>query len=578
VLAEASLSTRLKQEVASALNTAAKAMKLELAEAPAHPLYIRTRLKGFAPAMIDVSASRWANVLSLLRKALTIAGMADEYCRKRAPIAPVWDAALKRIEDKWLRNRLTAFARSASAMGIRLDEVTADTLEAYREHLEGTELVKTPNDIHRALCIAWNHAVETVPLWPQVRVEVPQYRKQYALDWRDFPESLLNDLEDYLHYLAGDDILTGCPDPLRPATIKGRRETLREYLTAIVLAGRDPATITCLADTVGLQDFETGLRFFLKRVPKTETASKAASSPKPADAPNGPNTPNAPKENKALALRVANMVLPIAKYWVRVPEPQLKAMREMRDRLREKRKLSRMGEKSRTRLKQFDDPKIVRALARLPLELIKKVDKDLEPEDTPSYRQALLYQQAVAIELGLRLVLRIENLANIEIGRHLTWTKNGVMHVAIPGHEVKNGVDITRQLPPSTAAMIETYRKRFRPVLCKRASDHLFPGSNGGAKQKGWLSKQISTCIKKEIGIEMHAHLFRHFAAKTYLDAHPGAYGVVKLLNGHRSVDTTAQIYADGSEAGAAYRHYDKLLESLRGDSRDRNSESEPRS
>jgi len=291
-----------------------------------------------------------------------------------------------------------------------------------------------------------------------------------------------------------------------------------------------------------------------------------------------PKSSNAPKVNKQLALRVANIVVSVAKYWAKVPEPHLKAMQEMRDRLREKRKASRMGEKSRTRLKQFDDPKTVRALARLPLDLVEKVNDQLGPTETPTYRQALLYQQAVAIELGLRLVLRIENLANLEMGRHLTWTKNGVMHVSIPAHEVKNGVDIVRQLPPSTAEMIETYNKRLRPVLMKVPSNHLFPGSDGGAKQKGWLGKQISTCIKKEIGIEMHAHLFRHFAAKTYLNAHPGAYGVVKLLNGHRSVDTTAQIYADGSEAAAAHRHYDMLLDSLRDDGRDGNPEPEARS
>jgi hypothetical protein len=67
----------------------------------------------------------------------------------------------------------------------------------------------------------------------------------------------------------------------------------------------------------------------------------------------------------------------------------------------------------------------------------------------------------------------------------------------------------------------------------------------------------------------MHAHLFRHFAAKTYLAAHPGAYGVMRLTHGHKSVNTTTAFYADGSEADAAHRHYDAHLARLRENSRD---------
>ena len=57
---------------------------------------------------------------------------------------------------------------------------------------------------------------------------------------------------------------------------------------------------------------------------------------------------------------------------------------------------------------------------------------------------------------------------------------------------------------------------------------------------------------------------FRHIATKLYLDAHPGAYGVVRLLHGHKSVDTTTRFYC-GEETAAAIQHYDAHILNVRG-------------
>ncbi len=539
VRADEQVPPRLQQDIASALHTLAKALGKGLTGAPAEPFYIRARLKGFAPAIIGVTPSRWANVLSLHRKALTLAGLGDLYTRKRVPLLPIWAEALALIPEDHLKYRLSAFGRYCSALGIRPDQVDDEILKAYWAHLEQTELSRRPQDLHRELCVTWNKVAELVPEWPQQRVEVPQYRAWYSLDWDAFPQSLRDEVDQYLYYLSGEDTLKGCPKPLRPASIKGRRETLRAYLTAVVGEGA-PATLTCLADAVQIEAFERGLRFFLKRVPKTE---------------------NAPKENKSFAARVAYVIITLARYWVKVDEAHLDAMLKLGERLRERNKPRGMGEKSRTRLKQFDDPKQVVALARLPLNLIK----DTPATGRPTYAEALKFQTAAAIEILTLTCLRMQNLANLEIGRQITWTpKSHVMHICIPGDEVKNGMPITRVIPPESAKLIETYIERYRPVLLKAPSDHLFPGREGGAKQKAYLSRRISDCIKRKTGLVMHAHMFRHFAAKTYLDAHPGAYGVVRLLHADKSVDTTTAFYADGTEAAAAFRHYDAHLAKLR--------------
>jgi integrase len=62
----------------------------------------------------------------------------------------------------------------------------------------------------------------------------------------------------------------------------------------------------------------------------------------------------------------------------------------------------------------------------------------------------------------------------------------------------------------------------------------------------------------------MNVHLFRHLAAKMYLEAFPGAYGIVRLLLGHKLLQTTIDAYC-GTETTAAFRQYDIYIEKLRG-------------
>jgi integrase len=76
---------------------------------------------------------------------------------------------------------------------------------------------------------------------------------------------------------------------------------------------------------------------------------------------------------------------------------------------------------------------------------------------------------------------------------------------------------------------------------------------------------QISKFLRRECGLQVNPHLFRHIAAKLYLDAHPGAYGVLRLVHGHTSVETTTRTYC-GAETAAAMRHFDDHVLRLRRD------------
>jgi integrase len=91
----------------------------------------------------------------------------------------------------------------------------------------------------------------------------------------------------------------------------------------------------------------------------------------------------------------------------------------------------------------------------------------------------------------------------------------------------------------------------------------LFPGRAGGRKSLNALRGQICKAVHRHTGMRVHPHLFRHAAAKLYLDANPGAYEVVRRVLGHRSINTTTTFYT-GLETAPVVRHFDQVILGLR--------------
>lgn len=111
--------------------------------------------------------------------------------------------------------------------------------------------------------------------------------------------------------------------------------------------------------------------------------------------------------------------------------------------------------------------------------------------------------------------------------------------------------------------MLDYYVTVFRPVLLPQPSRHLFISQSGSAKGPSALAKQFSAFIRREIGVTVHPHLMRHFAAHIFLEKNPGQYEVVRRLLSHKNTSTTVKLYA-GLEDAAAFERYDHLIKRLR--------------
>jgi integrase len=171
------------------------------------------------------------------------------------------------------------------------------------------------------------------------------------------------------------------------------------------------------------------------------------------------------------------------------------------------------------------------------------------------------------VEFLLMGQMRISNLSTLDLERNIVRTRasgRGAVHLVVRAENVKNEVAIEAELPSDTVKLLDLYLNRYRPLLLTCPSPWLFPGSRDGAKSRLTLGIQISKFLLRESGLRINPHLFRHIGAKLYLDAHLGAYGVMRLMLGHRSVDTTTRSYC-GAETAAAMRHFDAHVLRLRG-------------
>jgi integrase len=534
IASEASLTQRRRQETCSALRTVGRAIGRRLEEIPANPRQLRERLVPLTPAMVGVSPGRWANIVSLVRGALKLAGLTAIPGRSTEPLAPEWLALFRHLNDRRLREGLSRFARYCGRLGITPSEVNEAIATSFLAALENDGLIRNPRQVHRTMCVAWNRAAQIIAAWPPSGLSVPQYRQTYSLPWEVFPSSLRNEIGRYFERLSGKDLLAELDfRPLRAASINSYHQLLRAFLSALVRRGRDPQSFQSLADVVGVETVKDGLRFFLERAGGDKTKQ---------------------------TYNIARMLTAMARYWVKVDKDHLDQLRAICRRLDGGK--AGMTPKNRARLRQFDDQGNVDSLVTLPQRVLARQNRRTDP----TRADALQVQSALMIELLLLVPARIGNLACLDIERHIVRTRaggKGAVHLVVPEEEVKNGVAINAKLSPDTVRLLDIYLERYRPLLLERPSSWLFPNRSGGPKSRHTLALQICKFVRSQCGLTINPHLFRHIGAKFYLEAHPGAYGVIQLVLGHRSYDTTIRAYC-GTENAAAMRHFDEHVLHLR--------------
>jgi integrase len=527
----ASLPERRRQEMASALRTIGRVLDRPLERIPAIPRLLAIRLSDVAPRAAGISQARWNNVRALARAAIALVRPVSPG-RQLNELSPAWKLLVDHL-GRGIRASLSRFLRFCSAHGIGPENVCQETFDQFRLFLSEALLP----DLEKALIRtkrAWRAAQE-LESWPRLTVEVPDRSKKWTLTWESFPASLREDFNRWRDRLAGRDMLDEMPvRAVRGTTLRMREWQVRAFASALVLRGRNPATILSLADLLEIEAFKEGLRYWLERNGNKQTPATGG---------------------------IAACLMAIARHHVRLDRPQLDRLATIARRLTPDQR--GLTESNRARLRQFDDAGNVHSLLTLPATLMR-----LAVRNPDRRRTAVQAQVAVAVEILLMAPIRLGNLAQLDLERNLIRPGRGnAVHIVVEAENVKNREPLEYPLPAQSVRLLQTYIDDFRPSLVPASSSALFPGRIGGPRNPQSFGQQLSKAIRDHTGLRINPHLFRHIAAKLFLDQNPGAYEVMRRVLAQRSISTTTSFYT-GAETAAAVRHFDETILKLRGDGR----------
>ena len=522
-----------RHDVASGLRSFVKKMHLPI-DTPVPPApELRKMIAGVTPLMLGIKRpGTWKNIRGHLQFALAHVGLATVPRRYSQKPSARWEQLLKPLVYGE-RYKLSHIARYCTTINIEPEQLDDAVMARLLEDLRDRSLKAEPERVHRDATVMWNRLANADPAWPQQRLAVVDNRDCYSLPWESFPEPLRQDIEAWLAHLAGADPFKPRNfSPLRPASLKTRKNQLRLYLSALVLSGVDPALLVSLKAAVTLERAKIGFMFFWKR---------------------------AGQQPSHHASQIAGMVLSIARHWAKLPKKSIEAIKESAFTLRVEQ--SGMTEKNQARLRPLNDPQ--RALEYAGL--TEKLAGEVYAAGPPTRTLAVQLQTILAVEILSLMPMRIGNLQQLRLDRHLIYgRRRHDVTISIPTRSVKNRQSLEYIVPEPAAELLERYLRDYRPLLDNPDSPWLFSGQRlGQPKCYETMRQQIMRIMRNRGGFDFRPHTFRHATGLIILTENPAAYGQVQRVLAHKNSNTTMNFYT-GMERLASVAHFDKTMLAMR--------------
>lgn len=531
IAADASLSPLRARDMISGLRRVAKAVGRSPDRVPADLRWLQPRLRKVSPASLDISIKSWSNAVSDARAALTHVGLAKPRLNHQADLRPDWRRLWTLVlasKNHTLAVSLGRFAHFLNKLGVDPNDVCDDHAAAFRDAVEQEELRKSPDLAHHAAVNGWNLAIRLIPEWPRIRLIPPSKQRRVRLPATTLPQSFHDSLAHLLASMAKPNPFEegGRTRPLRQATIEAYRDVLLRFAADLVASGFVASEITEVAVLYAPDNAERGLTRVYERTgeKKTRGIGQAAALLRALANRDARITAEGRARVAALAALIS-------------PPPQ-----------------RCMTPKNRGRLRALDQPGKLIKLLTLPEQMHRKKSNH--------YRDAVARETALAIALLIVCPVRVKNIATIHLERNLERFGDGKMYLRFEEEEIKNSIASEFEVPPDLARMITRHVAARSPTLCPSNCDWLFPLRKGaGPVGSADLSTRISKLIRRETGLEVNPHLFRHQAAKIWLDENPGSYEAVRRLLGHSDLSHTLNLYT-GLETRSATRAFADLIAS----------------
>jgi len=436
---DSTLSPTRRRDLLSAVTRVAELIGADPQTTPASVPVLRPLINKVRPARHGLSKKTWSNVRSNFCSAIV------SPAPRQRQHDPEWTRLRGLLPNAVARNGLCRFIGFCEDHDIPPAAVSDAVFDRFVADIEASANLSNPYHVHRCSCRLWNEATANIPDWPKIQVKLPQYRKpRQSLPLSSYPVSLQEDVAAYLNHLRrGSDRFSReiRQKPMAESTVRQRGVELVLALSALVAAGRDPASITSLASLADPDAFETILRHYLK--------DDEQQSPRP------------------FAFNLAVTLITLAKRWVKLAPDALQVLKNLKGCLGPQ---PGFTEKNDNLLLQLEDPRIRAEFLLLPEELEEKTKR------APAKWAPYMMELAVAIGILRVAPVRIANLAELRLDRHLVRPggPRSSWYVGIAAGEVKNEQRLVHELKFVTP-IIDRYLEKYRPLIAQPGNPYLFP-------------------------------------------------------------------------------------------------------
>jgi integrase len=491
-----------KARVRSAVSTFCRLICKRADEVPAQGIWLKQRFVQLKRQPTGLAAKSLANCRSELKYLVgKICGAGS-----RSPLRPLtgeWASLRDAMGDEPVSWKLSRFMAFGSGTNVGPTDVDDEFVERFRHAVSDSGEVERVDQHVRQAIRAWNELAARFPDRALQTLSVPARRvSRWTVEPAQFPASFRQEVEAWLKRLSEVDpeAEEGPIRPLRPASLGLRRHQVFKAASALVFSGRPIESVTSLACLVELEAFKAILRYLRERQGGEPTTA---------------------------LLGLATALKFIAKHEVKVADGELNriaricANYQIPDRA--------LRSKSRARLMNFEDERLLSALVHLPDRLLEEAGR---PRTSPRAAR-LLAQVAVAIEVEFHTPIRRANLAALRLGTNIQAVKVGGETrwiIRFDHHETKNRSLLVYELSAATVKRIE---RAFKFYTC--TDGWLFPAPRGGHKNPETVALQIKDEVERRLGCPFNLHLFRGLLATMQLRENENGFEMARALLGDRS-------------------------------------------
>lgn len=187
-----------------------------------------------------------------------------------------------------------------------------------------------------------------------------------------------------------------------------------------------------------------------------------------------------------------------------------------------------------------------------------------ETANTP-LRAAVMLRDGTMIAFLTILPIRLRALSELTLGQSVLVSSTQI-RISLSEDMTKNGLPWETVVPPPLDGVLRSYIRDTRPLLLEQTGsqhDALWVTRFGSPMGYKGLQKRICMVTKRELGIEISAHLFRDVAVTTLVRESPEHARLTRPLLAHASYGIVERHYnhAKAIEAG---RDFAAIIEGMR--------------